>query len=688
MSAERLEPEVVRLRIDGRSVRARAGSYLLEAAREAGFEIPTLCHHPALEPVGACRLCMVEVTHPDWRGWSGLMTACLYPVSDGIEIQTDSERVRTSRRRTLALLRARCPDVPAIAELAARYGATSEGLHSEADADRCIVCGLCTRVCESFATSAIATRGRGSTKAVGAFGEGPPEECVGCGACALICPTGHIVHERSAQGYTIWQRTFPTAVCKVDPARCVGCGACEQSCPFDVPRVGLRLDGAPVASIAEPHCRGCGACVDACPNGAIDQQGYDGVALGKADPAHARGAHVFACTRAGLGRAELADAAALSELPCVGRVSTALLLARLAQGARGVLVLGRHQQSCRLQGGEDWAERRARRADRIAQLVGLGADRARFCVAPAGPSGPVEAVRAYLGTLEEIGPSPLAEPAPAVLCARDGLDGELELVSWLSEHAQAEPPAAARRHEIVGWGSWAAELPARPLLYAGTIPYLDILGSELWRPIRLPDALRQASALLARLLGAEPSVGISGCGAVRPADAARWQKAPAIYALGPEERRALRAAGLDATLLDELLQTRAGELARPPVRAAVACDGTAEAMALLGALGYRAVDAGPDPLPDRFCFSPAERQLADERLSQAARKGARALLVSGPSALARHALLCRHGSWRSSRILPLLGAQLAALSCAQLPLGTRSLGRAHYGLYAPVEVAP
>ena len=77
-----MEATKLNMIIDGRPAEADRGSMLLEAIREMGIHLPTLCHHPSLEPSGACRLCLVEITHPDWKGWSGLVTACLYPVAN------------------------------------------------------------------------------------------------------------------------------------------------------------------------------------------------------------------------------------------------------------------------------------------------------------------------------------------------------------------------------------------------------------------------------------------------------------------------------------------------------------------------------------------------------------------------------------------------------------------------------
>lgn len=271
--------DTVTLTIDGRDVQARTGTYVLHAAQSMGIEIPTLCDHPDLEPVAACRVCMVEVTHPDWNGWSGLMTACIYPVAQGIQVSTRSERVMQARRGVLSLLAARCPWSDRIQKLAGSYGVQGDRLHVDPDSDTCILCGQCVRVCETYATGAIATCNRGSTKRVGTFNDAPPTECVACGACALICPTGNIRTFRTAGGYRIWKRTFATATCTVRANMCTGCGACEEACPFSVARVALQAGGRRQAFIPPEHCRGCGACVGACPSGAIDQVDCSWVSL-------------------------------------------------------------------------------------------------------------------------------------------------------------------------------------------------------------------------------------------------------------------------------------------------------------------------------------------------------------------------------------------------------------------------
>ena len=99
---------MVTLKIDGREVKAREGQTLLESARENGIEIPSLCHNDAIEPYGACRLCLVEITTPNGR--KRLVTSCLYPVEEGLQVETSSERVVTNRRTLVELLLARSPN--------------------------------------------------------------------------------------------------------------------------------------------------------------------------------------------------------------------------------------------------------------------------------------------------------------------------------------------------------------------------------------------------------------------------------------------------------------------------------------------------------------------------------------------------------------------------------------------------
>jgi len=211
-------PKTFHLTIDGKRVLGHDGETLLAVAARAGIAIPTLCEHKAVEPFGSCRLCMVEVTKAAWKGWKGLMTACLYPAAPDLIVETDSERVRQVRRNVLDLLLARCPESDLIRRLAAEHGVTETSFVTREQPDLCILCGLCTRICETAATSAIATVKRGHEREIGTPFSGPPPDCIGCLACAHVCPTGHITFSEGGLTRSIWGREF-------ELARCQGCGA-------------------------------------------------------------------------------------------------------------------------------------------------------------------------------------------------------------------------------------------------------------------------------------------------------------------------------------------------------------------------------------------------------------------------------------------------------------------------------
>ncbi len=205
----------VALTVNGRPVRAAAGASLLQAARAAGIDIPALCHHEAVEPWGACRLCLVDITREGWDGQYRMVVSCMYPAEEGLIVLTDSERVRAARREILDLLLARCPDAPLIQRLARSYGIAETSHRVSSEPTDCILCGLCTRVCDRLGVSAISLVERGVAKAVAPpFGQ-PPPDCIGCLACAEICPTGHIPFEQSDAERRIWGKSFAMLRCPV-----------------------------------------------------------------------------------------------------------------------------------------------------------------------------------------------------------------------------------------------------------------------------------------------------------------------------------------------------------------------------------------------------------------------------------------------------------------------------------------
>ena len=178
---------MITFKLNGKDVQGEEGEYILQVAERYGVEIPTLCFHKALGPAGMCRLCTVEVF--DGRKTS-FVTACNYPIKEGMAVNTETDAVHEGRKLIVELLLARCPNVPAVKELAASYG-IKEPRFKQRD-DDCILCGLCVRICERMGNSAITLTGRGVDMKVDTPFHLQTELCMACGACASVCPTGHI----------------------------------------------------------------------------------------------------------------------------------------------------------------------------------------------------------------------------------------------------------------------------------------------------------------------------------------------------------------------------------------------------------------------------------------------------------------------------------------------------------------
>jgi len=184
---------MVRIKIDDRQFDAGEEQTILEVALAAGIKIPTLCYHRELTPYGACRVCLVEITG---GAKPGLQAACLYKCTDGLEVKTDTERVRKARRVVLELLLARSPEAEKVRSLAKEYGVL--GSRFRLESDNCILCGLCVRACAEISRrDAISFSERGPQRAVGTPFRKFAARCIGCGACVYVCPTGTIeIEER------------------------------------------------------------------------------------------------------------------------------------------------------------------------------------------------------------------------------------------------------------------------------------------------------------------------------------------------------------------------------------------------------------------------------------------------------------------------------------------------------------
>jgi heterodisulfide reductase subunit A2 len=179
----------VLITMNGRSAEVPRGTTILNAARQMGITIPTLCNYRGLTPYGACRVCLVELQTP--RGGQ-LVASCSHPIDNNLVVNTDTECVIDARRTVLELLLAQAPDSQELAKFAADLGINATPFQPAAEGN-CILCGLCTRVCnEMMGRGAINLFGRGSSREVRTAFEETTNQCQACGACVFVCPTGAV----------------------------------------------------------------------------------------------------------------------------------------------------------------------------------------------------------------------------------------------------------------------------------------------------------------------------------------------------------------------------------------------------------------------------------------------------------------------------------------------------------------
>jgi formate dehydrogenase major subunit len=209
----------ITITMNGQKVSARPGQTILRAAQAAGIDIPTLCHHPALAPIGACRVCLVEVA-----GQRTLQPACTFPVADRMEVQTESPKVVRARKFVLELIFSErnhfCMTCEMsggceLQDLGYRYGldhwtyptytqrfpVDASPPHHLLDHNRCVLCRRCLRACaELVANHTLDLRLRGASTMLTADMDVPLGEstCVNCGTCVNVCPTGALIDKRSA----------------------------------------------------------------------------------------------------------------------------------------------------------------------------------------------------------------------------------------------------------------------------------------------------------------------------------------------------------------------------------------------------------------------------------------------------------------------------------------------------------
>ncbi len=228
------DASVKTLVIDGRDVGATGDQTILEVAREHGIRIPTLCHLEGLMPVGACRMCLVEVV-----GSNKLLPACVTKVTEGMEVRTHTPELKELRRMTLELLFAERNHICSICvsnghcqlqALAVENGIDHirfpyqyprlqvDTTHPRygMDPNRCVLCGRCVRVCAEVEGAHVwDMMGRGSGTLITAELRTPwglAKSCTSCGKCVQVCPTGALFEKGRAVAEMEKRRDFVPAI--------------------------------------------------------------------------------------------------------------------------------------------------------------------------------------------------------------------------------------------------------------------------------------------------------------------------------------------------------------------------------------------------------------------------------------------------------------------------------------------
>ncbi len=256
---------MVNIKINGMPYEVPAEATVLEAAREAGVNIPTLCYLKDMNQIGACRMCMVEVV-----GARGPVAACVYPVNEGMEVLTNTPKLQKARKMNLELLLSvhdkRCLSCTRsghceLQKLSQEMGVEDDTYFRGAFPDnkedkstpylvrnnaKCIVCRRCTAACTNQVVGVIGPNNRGFDTQIGCAFEMPLNEvaCVACGQCIVSCPTAAL-EEKSYVSEVIEAIADPEKIVIVQTAPAVRGALGEE---FDMP-IGTNVEGKMVASL-------------------------------------------------------------------------------------------------------------------------------------------------------------------------------------------------------------------------------------------------------------------------------------------------------------------------------------------------------------------------------------------------------------------------------------------------------
>lgn len=257
--------DMVNIKINGMPLSVPKESTVLEAARYAGIDIPTLCFLKDLNQIGACRMCVVEV-----KGARSLVASCVYPVNEGMEVFTNTPKVQRSRKMTLELLLSvhdrnclackrsgNCELQTLCNQLGVDQSDHFDGakpaaekdestLHLVRDNGKCIVCRRCVAACADQHVGVIGTNSRGFDTHIGCAFEHLLSDvtCVGCGQCIVNCPTGALTeHDQCADVLSVLNDPGKTVIVQTAPAIRATLGEC-----FGMP-IGTNVKGKMVAAL-------------------------------------------------------------------------------------------------------------------------------------------------------------------------------------------------------------------------------------------------------------------------------------------------------------------------------------------------------------------------------------------------------------------------------------------------------